>query len=456
MRFRTVEEALELVYRSYNAAQHHMALKATDDVVRAGHPAQTAELLRSLGHPDRTFESIVVVGSKGKGSTAAMLASLLAISGGQPVGLFTSPHLVSPLERVRVDGQAVPEDLFLDAISSLAPTIEGMERSLPAGAYISPICVYLAVACLCFRELGVRYAVLEAGRGGSLDPVNAVPHKWVVITEVFKEHVDRLGPRLVDIGRHKSGAVTSGVHEVVCGASSPVVRELVRQRCEVVGSRLRMWGKDFKIKEVAVEKDAAEGTIWFKRGGRYRVLVRLRGRFQLQNAALALAAAMAIQGGLDESLASRALGRVRLHGRCDLVREAPEVMVDGAVHRRAANYLAELARVRGRAPTVAVMAVPTSKDYRGVFRVLSRVASLCILTRPDNNAGFSFPSFESVRSVTRGREVEATYVEPLGVALDHACRLAGSTGMVLLAGTQVAVGEVMARFRRDCRVLWDD
>ncbi len=450
MPFDTLAEALDLVYRSYNAARP--LPRATDDVVRAAHPAQARELLARVGHPERGVDHVLVVGSKGKGSTAALLASLLTAAGAGPVGLFTSPHLVSPLERVRVDGRAVPERLFLDAVGAVAPHVEALERSVSPGSYLSPLAVYLAAASLCFRSLGVRLAVLEAGRGGMLDPVNAVPHRWAVITEVFAEHVDALGPTLADIARHKAGVIGPGVREVVCGASHPGVRRVVAARCRAVGARLVVHGEDLHVEEAGGGREGVAGTVAFSDGARFPFRLGLEGGFQLRNAALAVAGARAVLGRLDPDGAERALARVRLPGRCEVTGGAPEVMVDGAIHRRSARYVVEVVRARRRLPVVAVLAVPASKDHGGVLAEVGRVASTCILTRPGNPAGFSFP-VEAPPAIGRG--AAALRVAPLAAALEVGRSLAGPGGMVLVVGTQVAVGETLALLGRDCGTLWD-
>ena len=145
-------------------------------------------------------------GSKGKGSTSVMIARLLQAAGHR-TGLFTGPHLVDFCERIRLNGQKIPEQDLIRLVQVIKPHVEELSRTMPPDHYLGPVGTVLAVALLWFREQGTDVHVLECGRGALADDVNVIENRWSVLTPVMLEHPNNLGPTLLDIAANKSGEI---------------------------------------------------------------------------------------------------------------------------------------------------------------------------------------------------------------------------------------------------------
>lgn len=449
----SLDQAAALIYRSYNAAKPHLNERRPDGEVRALHPILTRRLLDALGAPDRAFPSILVIGSKGKGSTAVMIAALLQATG-RRVGLFTGPHLISMDERIRVNGRAIPPERFVGLLKAVSPHLESLEKTLRGAQYLSPISPLLAVACLYFQSEGVDIAVVECGRGGPYDPTHALVHPWVAVTEIMTEHVTELGRTVAAIAEHKAGVIGPGVKAVFCGSGSGTVARIIQRRALQAGAALSLYGGDFRVVDADLTPSGARGRVWA--GGRDmgQVALTMLGAFQMRNAALAAQVAEAVAGPFPPALIRDVLRSVRVPGRCQVVGNHPLVLLDGSIHRQSAAYLREVVGLFGARPVVGIMAVPVEKDYTGVLKVL---LSICdeIITTEVVGSGFVFPKGEAaVRARRHGREV--THVSDVAQALTEAAAKAGSAGLVLAVGTQPFVGAVFRLMHLQAEDLWGD
>lgn len=180
-----------------------------------------------LGHPERHFPSIHVGGTNGKGSTCAFLAADLAARGFR-VGLYTSPHLVSPTERIVVDGIPIPEDAFVQWTETIAPHVERLDASFFEAT--------TAIAFADFAARGVDIAVVEVGLGGRLDATNVITPLVSVVTKIALEHTDYLGPDLASIAREKAGIAKPGV-PFITGEADPAVLEVLRSEARRRGAK---------------------------------------------------------------------------------------------------------------------------------------------------------------------------------------------------------------------------
>src|SRR5262245_16366325 len=195
---------------------------------------RVARLLDDVGRPDRAFDVAQVVGSKGKGSTAAALAEILRASG-RRVGLYTSPHLVDPRERIRIDGRPAEDRLVRDALASLVPRVE---RAARRGEPLTFFEVHTVAALLAFRAARCDAVVLEAGMGGRLDATTAARAKVKVLTSVSLDHTQQLGRTHAAIAREKAAAARRGV-PLVCGeAPGSAAGRVVAAACRRAGAPL--------------------------------------------------------------------------------------------------------------------------------------------------------------------------------------------------------------------------
>lgn len=358
--------------------------------------ARTRELLTRLGNPHQGVPILHVAGTKGKGSTSAMAASVLAAAGFR-VGLFTSPHLERVEERIAVDGQACSSAEFVELLQRLVPTVEAMDRE---GLTLSPpepgptyFEIITAMAWLHFADARVDAAVLEVGLGGRLDSTNVCQPKVSVITSISLDHTQQLGDTLAAIAREKAGIIKPGV-PVVSGVTDPEPREVIRRTCLEAGCRLVERGVDFDVTYVPphevdlspglghIDYDyrAAEGP------HRYSGLtLGLLGPHQAANAAVALAALAQLRGAgweIPEAAVREGLSRLVWPARVELIARRPAVVIDAA-HNVASveallRTLDESVKARRR---LLVFAGTQEKDIPGMLRHLLARFDHVILTQ---------------------------------------------------------------------------
>ena len=370
---------------------------------------RTRALLASLGNPQSSFVSILIAGTNGKGSTAATISALLA-AGGVRAGLYTSPHLVSVTERIRIEDVDVSSESLDGALGVVARIAA---PGLRGPTYFEAL---TAAAFELFRRARVSVAIVEVGIGGRLDATNVLWPDVSVVTNVAADHLDVLGPALEDVAREKAGIFRKG-QPALLGAlgTADGPRAALHAEARRIGARLV---------EIPPAADAG---------------FSLPGAHQRQNLALALAAARAV-APLDEAAVSRGLAAVRWPGRLQrLEREgARPLLLDGAHNPPGASALAEHLDVTGLAGRVDLLFGGMSdKDLPGVFAPLAARARRIVLVAPESpraekpealRARLGRPDLETADSVAEGL-----------ARLEEA----DGDGPVLVAGSLYLVGEVL-------------
>jgi dihydrofolate synthase/folylpolyglutamate synthase len=384
-------------------------------------------LLHRLGSPQNRFKAVLVGGTNGKGSIAALMASVLTCRGYR-VGLYTSPHLVDFSERIRVDGRAISgRDL-----RSLIGEVRGLVQE-----DVTYFEFTTALAFLHFFRAGVDIAVLEVGLGGRLDATNVVNPEVAVISNISLEHGAYLGRRLTDIAREKGGIIKPG-GQVVTAARQKVVIETLEAICRKQKARIFRVGRDIRAQ--------SRGGRTFSYCGLERnfpdLHLHLRGRHQIINAACALGAVELLgRRGLyvDDRSIREGLAGCRWEGRLEVLGERPTVIVDGAHNPAGASVLREaLEENFSFRRLVLVFGVLADKDYRGMLRRLVPAADHVILTRPREERAL-LPDVPARWLRKTGRKAEV--IEDSGKALERALRLAGEKDLVCITGSLYLVGE---------------
>ena len=335
------------------------------------------KLLSELGNPQDSFRCVHVAGTNGKGSTSAMTESILRTSGCR-TGLFTSPHLLSFTERIRVDGQEISED----DVVGLAEEVRGIAEKTRD---FSPTFfeVVTAMAFLHFSRRNVEWAVVEVGLGGRLDATNIVLPEVTVLTSIGLDHREFLGNTLREVAAEKAGIIKAGV-PVVSAPQASEALEVIEAGALEKGSPVYRWGREFSSSAV---REYSGGLSFSYSGERdYDDLsISLAGDHQAVNAALAVKTAEILSGKYSAMVCSvrEGLAAAKWPGRIQFVKENPAILIDGAHNPDAAEALSiHLGKMISRRyrRVILVAGIMGDKDIDGILRPLLPLASEVIFT----------------------------------------------------------------------------
>ncbi len=335
-------------------------------------------LLSAAGNPQKKFRVVHVAGTNGKGSTSAMIESMIRTSGAT-TGLFTSPHLVNFTERIRLNGEEIAEEDVIDLASEVRNISEKMEELSPT--------FFEVVACMAFLYFArhdVDWAVVEVGLGGRLDATNVLLPDVSVITAVGHDHCEFLGKTLKEIVGEKAGIIKARV-PVVTAAQSPEAMEVLQRRAEEKDCRLFTYGNDFTAELLS---DSLRGITFSYRGEReYEgVEVPLAGKHQMTNASLAVKTVeiLSEKYGMTADI-RKGLAEVKWPGRLEMANDDPPILIDGAHNPHAATELSrylEQALSRGYRRIIMVAGIMADKDIDGILGPLLPLASEILFASP--------------------------------------------------------------------------
>lgn len=360
---------------------------------------------------------ITVGGTNGKGSTCAMLESILRAAGYR-TGLYTSPHLVQYNERVRIGGAEAEDATLVDGFEA----VEAARGDTPLTYFEYGTLAALRV----FHRAEVEAAVLEVGLGGRLDAVNVLDADCAVLTSVGIDHVDYLGPDRESIGREKAGIFRAGRPAVVADPDPP--------RSVLDGQRFLI-GRDF-----GYTAEQTQWTYWGPRGKRAGLAhPALRGAIQLRNASAALCALDALELPIAMQDVRRGLAEVALPGRFQVLPGRPQIVLDVAHNVQAAQTLADNLAASGFAPeTIAVCGMLRDKDIAGVLHTLApRITRWHV-------ASLSGPRGASAHELAQALPPAAHEYDSPVAAFEAALERADGGDKIVVFGSFLTVGEVLA------------
>jgi dihydrofolate synthase/folylpolyglutamate synthase len=399
-------------------------------------------LLERCGHPEGTVPSILVAGTNGKGSVAAMLDSMLTAAGFK-TGLYTSPHLVHPRERIRIGGEDVSAELLAQELLEVRDVCELLVSEGALHSHPSFFEVMTTTAWNVFRDEKVDIAVLEVGLGGRLDATNVSPASVSVIVTIDLDHTDRLGTTLPEIAAEKAGIVKHG-HPLVSGVVQPEAVTVIRAACARAEAPL------LEAREVAQLGDELGPMFSIRTSANlYDYLdLSLPGNHQRENARVAVVALEAFLQGRGKTATRRAvrdgLARTRWPGRLQTIDGRPSILLDGAHNPAGSEALASYLEERDGPRPVLVFGAMKNKDARGILAPLVPHVANVVLTKPSVDRAEEPTVLAEVAS-SLGLRFE---VDPdPGRALARAKALAGESGCVLVAGSLYLVGDVLARLK---------
>ena len=414
-------------------------------------------LLAHAGSPQEGLKVVHVAGTKGKGSTAVMIARFLEETGCR-VGLFTSPHLIRLEERIKINGDTIPKEEVCRLLWRLKDYVE-WERERDINDSPTFFEILTALGLMYFSGSppgGVDWAVLEVGMGGRLDATNVVTPRVSVITEIGMDHTEFLGVTLRQIAMEKAGIVKEGV-PVVSSPGSEEALAVVEERCREKGSPHYLVGRDIEVTSVrGIPLEGVECNVrtWARE---YRGLrIPLLGNHQARNCACALgvmevlagvAGPLPSQGSIKwseepEEMVRRALNRLRCPARIEVVSREPLAILDSAHNVPSMRALVEtLKRDVPFKRLILVLGLSSDKDIDGILREIVPLADELILTTSGYPRAVE-PGLLGER-VTNLLGRRSRVVKEAGRAIEKAKKLARPGDCICVTGSFYLAGRVM-------------
>jgi dihydrofolate synthase / folylpolyglutamate synthase len=406
-------------------------------------------LSADLGNPHRAVPCAHIAGTNGKGSTAAILESILR-SAGLRTGLYTSPHLERINERIRLNGEPVSDEIFAAAWTRVHTSIESLMASGKLTAHPTYFECVTAMAFLIFDEQRADFAIYEVGLGGRLDSTNIVTPEVAIITAIDFDHENFLGHSIAEIAAEKAGIIKPGVI-VVSSVTRPEARAVVAQRCAAVQARLVEIDEEWRLEEmpssegfhraVATSKDSHAKLI---------IAPALPGRFQLRNALAAATAARLLsersQFRIEDRNIERGIANVSWPGRLERLSENPAIYLDGAHNPSGARELLEFWQcdLAGR-QIILVYGAMRDKAVDEIAGILFPSAHQVILTEPRQPRAISVPLLSEMTAHLASHR--PTIIRDPFQALDHALELARENDAVFVTGSLYLVGDLRTYWR---------
>lgn len=352
------------------------------------------ELLKRLGNPQERLKVIHVAGTNGKGSTSAFITAVL-IEAGYRVGRYLSPAVFSYRERIQTGDKGAAAMVYItrqgvcESVEQIQPVCDAMVQD--GYAHPTSFEIETAMAMLYLAKEKVDFAVIEVGMGGRLDATNGIRRPVCsVITSISMDHMQFLGNSLGQIAREKAGIIKENV-PVVTGWQKPEVSRILEETCREKGAKLFVSDFD-KIAGVNYDPEETLFTLRTDAGSQdYRI--RLLGEYQVENALLAVKAAMVLEElgyRIGEEAVQKGLTKARWRGRFEIVAKEPYVIIDGAHNEDAAMRLRKSIEVYfTNRRIIYIIGVLADKDYQTILNLTAPLADVIITLTPDNKRALS-------------------------------------------------------------------
>jgi len=405
------------------------------------------KLLSLVGDPHTKIKTAHIAGTKGKGSTATMLAKMLEAND-LTVGLYTSPHLVHLHERIVVNSQMIREAEMLDLLNRIYAPVEKLSKTDPPTFFE----IMTTLAFLYFVDCKVDIGVIETGMGGRLDSTNVILPEVVGITSLSIDHKLQLGDTLDRIAMEKAGVFKKGVPAITV-EQEPLAMSVLRAQATAIKAPLSVTGSDIDFScrfETSREHGPHTRICLTTPTSRFEHLrVPLHGRHQAINCGLALALLDKLKNAgyqIDNEKAATGLGEVRLAGRMEMICEDPRIMIDGA--HNAASIRALIHAIGQNIPydsMVVIFGCNNDKDIKGMLSELQYGADKVIFTR--SNSVKAMPPQELADAYTELCGKMCQTASCLGEALQLARSAIGREDLICITGSFYLIGQAKIRFQ---------
>jgi dihydrofolate synthase/folylpolyglutamate synthase len=394
------------------------------------------ELLDRLGSPHLKARTIHIAGSKGKGSVAAMVASVLTVSG-YTTGLFTSPHLHDLNERMRVDWEMVSNEELVALVDKLYPEIEAVNVAATYGR-LTTFEILTALGFTHFAQMGVDYQVIEVGLGGRLDATNVVHPEVCVITSISLEHTEVLGNTLAEIATEKAGIIKDG-SRVVSSPQADETDTVIAEVCRTHGAELLRVGRDITWHNPRYERERQ----LFRVKGRldsYELSIPLLGQYQLDNTTAAVGALEILaekSPGITAETIRDGMETVQWEGRLQILSHKPLLVVDGAHNADSIQRLRQsLWQYFKFDQAILIIGLSADKDLSAVVSELAPFFDRVIVTRSIHPRAMATAPI--VAEFTRN-SVQTEETDDISIALPIALDVAGDNDLICVTGSLFVV-----------------
>ncbi len=402
-------------------------------------------LANSLGHPEKKYPSIHIAGTNGKGSTAAFLESILR-SAGYGTGLYTSPHLERINERIRLNGDEITDDAFAAVFSQIHCNIEALLAAGTLRAHPTFFECVTAIAFEYFSAAGVEFAVFETGLGGRLDSTNIVTPLVSIITRIDFDHENFLGHSLPEIAAEKAGIIKPGVPVVIAGQREEARRVLLTKAHDLDAPVIEA-SSAYAIDSQQMVEGRVHATVSeISSGQEFKIAPQLAGRFQLQNALNALAAARVLQSigvRIRDSAIENGIAAAIWPGRIEKVHSQPDIYLDGAHNPSAArelkNFLEENFPNR---KIIMIFGALRDKAVDEIAGILFPLAAEVIFTEPHTSRSISA---SQLAEIAGHHAAHFTVIRDSAQALAAALAQAAPSDVICITGSLYLVGELRRR-----------
>jgi dihydrofolate synthase / folylpolyglutamate synthase len=398
-------------------------------------------LLDMMGNPHKDVITVHIAGTKGKGSTAAMVASILKYSGHR-VGLFTSPHLLTIRERLQVNNVLITEQEFADTVAGLVPGVEKINSENRYGK-LTTFEVLAAAAFVFFKRSGVEFQVLEVGLGGRLDATNVAYGDVCVISSISLDHMEVLGDTEEKIAAEKAGIIKQGSTVINFPQKTEVTR-VVQNVCREKGADLIQLGTDISWERKGGDLTGQQFIV--KTGSNtYDLSMPLLGDHQLENASAAVAVIEALKrkgARISPENLKTGLGRVQWPGRLQFLRYSPDVVADGAHNPYSMKVLAaSVKKYFTFESCIVIFGTSNDKDIPGMIAEIKALSNNVIVTRSNHPRA---AELQTLAAEFQKQSIAALSSNTVEQAIKEALSKSGRHDLIVVTGSLFIVAEAIA------------
>lgn len=419
---------------------YNEALKFLQDLCQFGINlglTRIKNLLALLDNPQEKIKTIHVAGTNGKGSTITLLTSILREAGFR-VGVYTSPHLHSYTERIRVNNQDIPPEKFAGLMAEIKEQLFLVQES--TGEAPTEFEVLTALAFKYFSQENVDIAIIEVGMGGRLDSTNVIVPEVAVITAIGEDHLNFLGSTILEIAKEKAGIIKEGV-PVVIAKQEPLVQQVLEQEAFKLGAPIINSGEAV-YQQLDFSREGQRFALQTTQNHYSELTLNLLGDHQLENATTAI---ICIEQLIDlgwkipKEAILKGLAKAHWPGRMEYLKSTPPILLDGAHNPQGARALARaIPKYFTYKRIIMVLAILDDKDKREILGSLAPLGDIIVVTKvPDNPRN---QDWRNIADIPEIKSKDIFFVEEPTKAIDLALQMSNEEDLVVITGSLYLLG----------------